>query len=69
MTMHSLAAPAAIGTPDGAAKKSSLLRRFYEAIVAHQSARAEREVALYLRTHRGKFTDNIEREIERRFSR
>jgi len=67
--MHSLVGPAAIGASDVAAKKSSPLRRLYDAIIAHRTAQAEEEVARYLATHRDKFTDETEREIERRFSR
>jgi hypothetical protein len=69
MTMHSLVGPAAIGASNGSAKKSSLLRRLYDAVIAHRTAQAEEQVARYLATHRDKFTDEIEREIERRFSR
>jgi len=67
--MHSLLGPAALGTSDEAAKKSSLLRRLYDGIIAYRTTLAEQEVARYLATHRDKFTDEIEREIERRFSR
>ncbi|HEY5279002.1 MAG TPA: hypothetical protein VIJ67_04550 [Pseudolabrys sp.] len=48
-------------------RKPGLLRRL---IVAMQDARlrqAEREIALYLSRSGGKFTDESEREIERRF--
>ena len=49
------------------ARKPGLLRRL---LVAAQEARmrqAEREIALYLSRNGGKFTDEAEREIERRF--
>jgi hypothetical protein len=45
----------------------SLLRRSYDAIVAQQHTRAEWEVACFLRTYRDRFTDALEREIERKF--
>ena len=48
-------------------RKPGLLRRL---IVAMQEARlrqAEREIALYLSRTGGRFTDESEREIERRF--
>ncbi|MGN6569848.1 MAG: hypothetical protein ACTHLO_00355 [Pseudolabrys sp.] len=50
-----------------AARKPGLFRRL---LVAAQEARmrqAEREIALYLTRTGGKFTDEGEREIERRF--
>jgi hypothetical protein len=50
-----------------AANKPGLFRRL---VVAMQEARlrqAEREIALYLTRTGGKFTDEGEREIERRF--
>jgi hypothetical protein len=65
MASHSLVASVPIAAPSEAAQKTSLPRRFWDAIVAQRHARAEREVARYLRTHR--FTDSLEREIERRF--
>jgi hypothetical protein len=67
MPSHSLVVPAAIAAPANVAPTRSLLRRLYDAIVAQQHARAEREVARYLRIHRDRFTDALEREIERRF--
>ena len=45
MTMHSLVGPAAIGASNGSAKKSSLLRRLYDAVIAHRTAQAEEQVA------------------------
>jgi hypothetical protein len=67
MSSHSLIAPASLATAGTEARTRSLLRRLWDAIVAQQHARAEREVARYLRTHRDRFTDALEREIERRF--
>jgi glyoxylase-like metal-dependent hydrolase (beta-lactamase superfamily II) len=37
------------------------------AMMASRQRQAEREIARYLRDHGGKFTDEAEREIERRF--
>jgi hypothetical protein len=47
--------------------RKSILARAYDAIVAAQRRRAEREIARYLAT-RGPLTDEIEREIMRRLS-
>lgn len=44
-----------------------LFSRFYTALMAARLRAAEREVARYLRDTGGKFTDEAEREIERRF--
>jgi len=51
--------------PISAAPKRGLLRRFFDAVIDSQQRRAEREIAKYL--HGVKFTDDVEREIERRF--
>jgi len=47
--------------------KRSLLFRIFDAIEAANKRRAEREIARYLGTIGYKFTDDAEREIERRF--
>jgi len=47
--------------------KRSLLLRVFDAIEASNKRRAEREIARYLGTLGNKFTDEAEREIERRF--
>lgn len=62
----SLAAPAA----DTAApsRRTSLWRQLLEAMIASQQRRAEREIAAYLASHGGVFTDDTEREIMRRIS-
>jgi hypothetical protein len=44
-----------------------LLSRMVTALMAARLRAAEREVARYLANHGGKFTDEAEREIERRF--
>jgi hypothetical protein len=48
--------------------RKSLLTRMYNALVAAQSRRAEREIARYLAS-RGPLTDEVEREIMRRLLR
>lgn len=47
--------------------KRSVLRRLLDAIEQANMQRAEREIARYLNSHGRKFTDEAEREIERRF--
>jgi hypothetical protein len=42
--------------------------RIIEAIGATQQRRADREIALYLASHGGLITDDVEREIMRRLS-
>jgi hypothetical protein len=44
-----------------------LWQRFLAAMMASRQRAAEREIALYLHDIGGKFTDDAEREIERRF--
>jgi hypothetical protein len=44
-----------------------LFSRMYTALLAARLRAAEREVARYLANTGGKFTDEAEREIERRF--
>ena len=46
--------------------KRGVLRRWLDAIMASQQRRADREIARYIATS-GRFTDEVEREIERRF--
>jgi hypothetical protein len=47
--------------------KRNVLLRLLDAIEQSNMKRAEREIARYLARHGGKFTDEAEREIERRF--
>jgi hypothetical protein len=47
--------------------KRGPLRRLLDAIEQSNMQRAEREIARYLNGHGRKFTDEAEREIERRF--
>lgn len=49
------------------APKRGLLMRLFDAMAAARMRQAEREVARYLAETGGKFTDESEREIERRF--
>ena len=46
---------------------TGLFRRVLDAMMASRQRQAEREIALYLADSDGKFTDETEREIERRF--
>ena len=50
-----------------AARKPGLFRRIVAAMREARLRQAEREIALYLHRTGGKFTDEGEREIERRF--
>jgi hypothetical protein len=64
-------APAAIAPRDIAisrptARRRGLLRRMLDALMAARMRQAEREIAAYLESG-GRFTDETEREIERRF--
>jgi len=60
-----LSAPA-VETAPGARK--SMWRRMIDAILVAQQRRADREIGLYLASHGGLFTDDVEREIMRRLS-
>ncbi len=59
------AAPAKVQAP--ARPSRGLLGRMLDAMMAARMRQAEREVARYLADTGGKFTDEAEREIERRF--
>lgn len=50
-----------------AATKPGFFSRMYQVMTAARLRQAEREVARYLADTGGKFTDEAEREIERRF--
>ena len=60
----------AIAAESGVAEKprGSFWRRGFDAIIASRQRRAEREVAAYLASHGGLFTDDMEREIMQRLS-
>lgn len=65
-------APAAITTRDipitqPAARRRGLMSRLLDALMAARMRQAEREIAAYLESSGGRFTDETEREIERRF--
>ena len=49
------------------APRRSLWRRIFEAMIEARRVQAEREIALYLERTGGRFSDDVEREIERRF--
>ena len=49
------------------AKKAGFWHGFWQAVVDARMRQAEREIARYLGGNGGKFTDEAEREIERRF--
>ena len=44
-----------------------LLRRFFDAMMASRQRQVDREIARYIHDNGGKFTDDTEREIQRRF--
>jgi hypothetical protein len=60
-------APAKPKAQAPAAQKRGLLGRMLDSMMAARLRQAEREVARYLADTGGKFTDEAEREIERRF--
>lgn len=60
-------APRNLALPEKLRAKRSVLRRLLDAIQQSNMRRAEREIARYLRGSGSKFTDETEREIERRF--
>jgi len=60
---HVAAAEAEARTP-----RKGFLHRAYEAIVAAQQRRAEREIARYIEIHGGLMTDDMEREMMDRFT-
>lgn len=66
-TTSTLDFTAAPSTKTEAKTGPGLFSRFYAALMAARLRAAEREVARYLRDTGGKFTDEAEREIERRF--
>lgn len=63
-----IGATAAPADAFGGAKRKSVWRRVFDAVVASQQRRAEREIATYLANHGGLFTDDMEREMMRRLS-
>lgn len=53
--------------PAPAKVRTGFFRRILDAMMASRLRQAEREIAHYLADTGGKFTDESEREIERRF--
>lgn len=53
--------------PAPAKARTGFFRRVLDAMMASRLRQAEREIAHYLADTGGKFTDEAEREIERRF--
>src|ERR1700674_3628010 len=62
----SVATPAAEAAGKG--QRRPFWRRAVDAVIASQQRRAEREIATYLASHGGLFTDDTEREIMQRLS-
>ena len=62
----SVAAHAADATEQGLRK--SIWRRLFDGMIASRQRRAERDIAAYLASRGGVFTDDTEREIMRRLS-
>lgn len=61
-------APRDLAYSEGARRPArGLLRRLFASLQEARMRQAEREIALYLGHNGGKFTDESEREIERRF--
>lgn len=61
-------APRALAYPENAATpRRGFFSRIIDALMAARLRQAEREIAHYLADTGGKFTDESEREIERRF--
>ena len=62
-----LALRALVFTPTPARTGRSLWRRLLDAMMESRRRQADREIARFLANSGGKFTDEVEREIERRF--
>jgi len=63
-------APRDMAFPEGkipSTPRRGLLTRVLDALMASRMRQAEREIATYLADTGGKFTDESEREIERRY--
>jgi hypothetical protein len=67
IALHSDAA--VIGHADHTETKPSLLARLINAVHVSRQRRAESEVAQYIRMNGGQLTDEVEREISRRYGR
>jgi len=55
-----------LAQPDARAQRN-LFRRLFDAIIVSRQKQADREIARYITRSGGKITDEVEREIERRF--
>lgn len=65
---HTVSVPHDLAYARAAApRKSGLFRRFVNALVEARTRQVERDIARYLGGSNAKFTDEAEREIERRF--
>ena len=67
---HTVASPRALALPKekpARAPQRSLFSRFLRYIEEANMRRAEAEIARYLQSTGGKFTDSTEREIEQRY--
>jgi len=53
---------------EAAVERKPFWRRVFDAMIASQQRRAEREISSYLASHGVLFTDDTEREIMRRLS-
>lgn len=60
-------APTHAPTHAPASNGRRLLRRFFDAMMASRQRQVDREIARYIHDIGGKFTDDTEREIDRRF--
>jgi hypothetical protein len=63
LTYHTHDLAGSAGATATSPSRPSIWRRAYDALVASQQMRAEREVANYLASHGGLLTDDMEREI------
>lgn len=65
---HTAIAPRDIAVSQPAARpRRGLLSRMLDALVAARMRQAEREIAAFVEAGGGRFTDQTERDIERRF--
>jgi hypothetical protein len=63
---HTATATRDIAVSQPAARRG-LMRRLLDAVMAARMRQAEREIAAFVASSGGRFTDETEREIERRF--
>jgi hypothetical protein len=65
--VHPHDVPATKISAPSASTRPRFFRRLVAALVESRQRQADREIAMYLHSVGGKFTDDAEREIERRF--